>query len=86
MVEAGAKEVSEEVMLDAILFAHEEIKKIVAFQDQIVAEIGKEKAVSAPGDHRRRREGRRAGVSPWRSASGCLTPLTGRSAKAARPR
>ena len=31
MVEAGAKEVSEEVMLDAILFAHEEIKKIVAF-------------------------------------------------------
>ena len=45
MVEAGAKEVSEEVMLDAIMFAHEEIKKIIAFQDQIIAEIGKEKAV-----------------------------------------
>jgi len=43
MVEAGAKEVSEEVMLGAILFAHEEIKKIVAFINDIVAEIGKEK-------------------------------------------
>ncbi len=30
-------------MLEAILFAHEEIKKLVAFQDGIVAEIGKEK-------------------------------------------
>ncbi len=45
MVEAGAKEVSEDTMLAAILFAHEEIKKIVAFQDAIVAEIGKEKRV-----------------------------------------
>ena len=45
MVEAGAKEVSEATMLDAIMFAHEEIKKIIAFQDQIIAEIGKEKAV-----------------------------------------
>ena len=43
MVEAGAKEVSEEVMLGAILFAHEEIKKIVAFIEGIKAEIGKEK-------------------------------------------
>ncbi len=43
MVEAGAKEVSEETMLSAILFAHEEIKKLVAFQEQIVSEIGKEK-------------------------------------------
>ncbi|MBR3272913.1 MAG: polyribonucleotide nucleotidyltransferase [Clostridia bacterium] len=43
MVEAGAKEVSEEVMLGAILFAHEEIKKIVAFINAIVEEIGKEK-------------------------------------------
>ena len=34
MVEAGAKEVSEEVMLGGILFAHEEIKKIVAFISQ----------------------------------------------------
>ena len=44
MVEAGAKEVSEKVMLDAIMFAHEWIKKIIAFQDEIIAEIGKEKA------------------------------------------
>ena len=43
MVEAGAKEVSEEKMLQAILFAHEEIKKLVAFQEGIIAEIGKEK-------------------------------------------
>ncbi len=44
MVEAGANEVSEKIMLDGILFAHEQIKKIVAFQEQIVAEIGKPKA------------------------------------------
>ncbi|MED1864186.1 polyribonucleotide nucleotidyltransferase [Fictibacillus nanhaiensis] len=43
MVEAGAEEVSEEVMLEAIMFGHEEIKKLIAFQEQIVAEIGKEK-------------------------------------------
>ncbi|MCI5687780.1 MAG: polyribonucleotide nucleotidyltransferase [Emergencia sp.] len=43
MVEAGANEVPENVMLDAILFGHEEIKKIVEFIDEIVAEVGKEK-------------------------------------------
>lgn len=43
MVEAGAKEVSEDVMLSAILFAHEEIKKICSFIDGIVAKTGKEK-------------------------------------------
>ena len=43
MVEAGANEVPEDIMLDAIMFAHEEIKKIVEFIDQIVAEIGKPK-------------------------------------------
>ena len=41
MVEAGAKEVPEEIMLDAIMFAHEEIKKIVKFQKKIKDEIGK---------------------------------------------
>lgn len=44
MVEAGAKEISEEDMLRAILTGHEAIKKIVEFQKQIVSEIGKEKA------------------------------------------
>ena len=44
MVEAGANEVSEETMLKAILLAHEEIKKLVALQETIAAEIGKEKA------------------------------------------
>jgi polyribonucleotide nucleotidyltransferase len=43
MVEAGAKEVPEDVMLGAILFAHENIKKIVAFIEEMVAKIGKEK-------------------------------------------
>ncbi len=47
MVEAGAEEVPESVMLDAILFAHEEIKKIVEFIEEIVAEVGKEKQESA---------------------------------------
>lgn len=43
MIEAGAKEVSEETMLDAIFFGHEEIKKLVEFQEQIVAAVGKAK-------------------------------------------
>ncbi|WP_416181576.1 polyribonucleotide nucleotidyltransferase [Acidaminococcus timonensis] len=43
MVEAGAKEVSEDVMLDAIWFAHGEIKKLVEFQEKIQAEVGKPK-------------------------------------------
>lgn len=43
MVEAGANEVPEETILDAIMFAHEEIKKIVEFIEAIVAEVGKPK-------------------------------------------
>ncbi len=39
MVEAGAKEVSEELMLNAIMFAHEEIKKQVAFIEKMVADL-----------------------------------------------
>ncbi len=41
MVEAGAQEVPEEQMLEAILFAHKEIKKIVSFQKKVKKEIGK---------------------------------------------
>ncbi|PWL48534.1 MAG: polyribonucleotide nucleotidyltransferase [Clostridiales bacterium] len=44
MVEAGAKEVTESEMLEAILFAHEEIKKICAFISNIKEEIGKPEA------------------------------------------
>ena len=44
MVEAGANEVSEKEMLDAIMFAHEEIKKQVAFQKKIAKKIGKAKS------------------------------------------
>lgn len=43
MVEAGAKEVSEEDMLGAILFGHEHIKMLCAFQESIVEAVGKEK-------------------------------------------
>lgn len=43
MVEAGAKEISEEEMLDAIWFGHEEIKKLVEWQEKIMAEVGKPK-------------------------------------------
>ncbi len=43
MVEAGANEVPEMEILDAIMFAHEEIKKIVDFINDVVAEVGKEK-------------------------------------------
>ena len=43
MVEAGADEVTESDMLDAIMFAHEEIKQLCAFIEEIVKEVGKEK-------------------------------------------
>ena len=43
MVEAGAQEVPEDVMLEAIMFGHEEITRLVAFQEKIVEEVGKEK-------------------------------------------
>ncbi|MBC6011396.1 polyribonucleotide nucleotidyltransferase [Holdemanella hominis] len=43
MVEAGAKEVSEEDMLAALMFGHEQIKKLCAFQEEIVVACGKEK-------------------------------------------
>nr|MBQ4319826.1 hypothetical protein [Clostridia bacterium] len=42
MIEAGANEVTEDKMLEAIMLAHEENKKVVAFFNQVVAEIGKE--------------------------------------------
>lgn len=43
MVEAGAKEVSEELMLEALMFGHEAIKELVEFQEKIIKEIGKPK-------------------------------------------
>lgn len=41
MVEAGAKEVSEDLMLDALIYGHEAIKELIEFQEKIIAEIGK---------------------------------------------
>ena len=43
MVESGAKEVSEEDMLGALLFGFEAIKEMVAFQEEVVSQVGKEK-------------------------------------------
>ena len=40
MVEAGAAEVSEEDMLDALMFGHEAVKKLVAFENEIIKEVG----------------------------------------------
>ncbi|WP_100400864.1 polyribonucleotide nucleotidyltransferase [Bacillus sp. FJAT-44742] len=43
MVEAGAEQVSEETMLEAIMFGHEEIKRLVAFQEEIAEKLAPEK-------------------------------------------
>lgn len=43
MVEAGAKEASEKEMLGALMFGHEQIKKLCEFQEKIIQEIGQEK-------------------------------------------
>ena len=45
MVESGSKEVSEDDMLDAIMFGHEAIKELIEFQEEIIKEVGKEKMV-----------------------------------------
>lgn len=44
MVESGAKELSEDIMLEALLKGHEAVQKLIAFQEEIVAAVGKEKA------------------------------------------
>ena len=43
MIEAGAKEVADDVMYDAIMYAHEEIKKLLVFINEIISEVGKPK-------------------------------------------
>ena len=43
MVESSAKQVPEDVMLEALMFGHEAIKELIAFQEEIIAEIGVEK-------------------------------------------
>ena len=43
MVEAGAREVSEEDMLDALMFGHEAVKELIQFEEEIIAAIGEEK-------------------------------------------
>ena len=43
MVESSAKQVSEDIMLEALMFGHDAVKELIAFQEEIVAEIGEEK-------------------------------------------
>lgn len=43
MVEAGSKEVSEEDMLEALMFGHEAVKELCEFEEKIISEIGEEK-------------------------------------------
>ena len=43
MVESSAKEVREDIMLEALMFGHEAVKKLIAFEEEIIAEIGNEK-------------------------------------------
>ena len=43
MVEAGAKQVSEDVMLDALMFGHDAVKELIEFQEKIIEEIGSPK-------------------------------------------
>lgn len=43
MVESGAKEVSEEAMLQALMFGHKAIQELIAFEEEVVAAVGKEK-------------------------------------------
>ncbi len=50
MIEAGANEISNEVMFDGIMFAHEENKKIVEFIKSIVTQIGKDKIAFESND------------------------------------
>lgn len=51
MVEGGAKEIPEAIVLEAILRAHEEIKTLIAFQEEIIAKVGKEKRVLPVKDY-----------------------------------
>ena len=44
MVESGAKELSEDIMLEALLKGHEAVRELIAFQEEIIAAVGKEKA------------------------------------------
>lgn len=43
MVEAGAREASEDDMLEALMFGHEAIKKLIAFEEEVISDIGVEK-------------------------------------------
>ncbi len=43
MVESSAKEVPEDIMLEALMFGHEAVKKLIAFEEEIISEIGEEK-------------------------------------------
>ena len=85
MVEAGANEISEDEMLGAILFAHEEIKKVVSFIADIEAQIGKQKMepIDLPSGRSNRSESSRVCVRQGGLVAGYLRPLRARSARRA---
>ena len=43
MVESSAKQVSEDIMLEALMFGHKAVKELIKFQEKIIEEIGEEK-------------------------------------------
>ncbi len=51
MIEAGASEVDDDVMFDAIMFGHEEVKRLCGFIDEIAAEIGKPEKIKYEAHH-----------------------------------
>ena len=84
MVEGGAKEITEDVFLDAVAFAHEEIKKIVKAIDQLAKKAGKKKRELPAAQDRRRRSTRGCArtskkKSPRRCASSTSSSATRRS-------
>lgn len=70
MIEAGANEVDEETMMKAIRAGHEEIRKMLAFINSIVAEIGKPKRASPP----------------WSLTTPCWLTFTPTTSRTLRPR
>ena len=83
MIEAGADEIPDEIMYDAIVKAHEEIKKQVAFINPIVAEIGKPKMMTSTTPSSTRSCSTRSWPPPWTRPRPPWTPTTRMSGRAA---
>ena len=82
MVEAGASEISEEIMSQALVEGHRVIKEIVALQKELRARVGKTKRAHAKKVHRPRHRGRDRGCSRRRRSS---RPCARRASSSRRP-